>query len=90
MVTLSLTFNFEKFELIFQLGFLAKALYRGKRSTQDVVNIFWNGKPFLTIGVWYSAAVSIFLGMVVYYWSDGVDGGILSWGRFIVLEWFIC
>ena len=77
MVTLSLTFNFEKkFERIFQLGF-AKALYRGKRSSQDVVKIFWNGKPFLTRGVWYSAAVSIFPGMVVYYSSDGVDGGIL-------------
>ena len=29
MVTLSLTFNFEKIERILQLGFLAKALYRG-------------------------------------------------------------
>ena len=33
----------------------------------------------------YLAAVSIFSGMVVYYSSDGIDGGILSWGHFMVL-----
>ena len=35
--------------------------------------------------VWHLGAVSVFSGMVVYYSLDCVDGGILSWGCFVVL-----
>ena len=35
----------------------------------------------------YAAAASIFPGIVVYYLSDCIDGGILSCGRFMVLGW---